>query len=146
MYIAAAAVSCHTPCLKLASSPLCGSNGTTAVAQQVLCGPLLCVRCVRWRSICMSVMCAISVRHDTYARGMCYYYCCCCIAQSTVNNTWFPLNTTTTIFFENIQQSMFHVSSNISRNRVTCVSLFNLLHPRDFTSPTSPRGTLYTSM
>ena len=38
---------------------------------------------------------------------------------------------------------MLHVSSNISCDSVTCVSLFNLHRPRDFTSPTSRRGTLY---
>ena len=35
-----------------------------------------------------------------------------------------------------------HVSSNISCVCATCVSLFNFRHLRDFTSPTSRRGTL----
>ena len=51
---------CITPRLKLSSSLLCGSHGTTAVAQQSLCGPLLC----------------LCVCHDTCKCDMCY---CCCI-------------------------------------------------------------------
>ena len=43
-----------------------------------------------------------------------------------------------------MQQPMLHVSSNISYDYVTCVSLSSLRRPRDFTSPTSRRGTLYT--
>ena len=39
---------------------------------------------------------------------------------------------------------MPHVSSNISCDCATCVSNFILRHPRDFRSPTSRRGTLYT--
>ena len=40
-----------------------------------------------------------------------------------------------------------HVSSNLSCDYVTCVSLFfNLRHSRDFTSPTSRRGTLHFSI
>ena len=43
-----------------------------------------------------------------------------------------------------LQQPMLDVSSNISCDHVTCVSLFfNLCHPRDFTSPASRRETLY---
>ena len=38
---------------------------------------------------------------------------------------------------------MLHVSANISSGCVTCVSLFNFRHPRDATSPTSRRGTLF---
>ena len=44
-----------------------------------------------------------------------------------------------------VQQPMLHVSSNIYCDHVTCVSLFfNLRNPRDFTSPTSRRRTLYS--
>ena len=55
-----------------------------------------------------------------------------------VNNTWFLLNTASVFSLNN---TATHAPCFLQH--VTCVSLFNLAHPRELPPPTSRRGTLY---